>query len=74
MSELERIHRRLTRIGRGRPELAACDLRNIVPGNPFIDSIFDLYDTGTLMSPTNQPTNQASKEVVRSWMDGWLSA
>lgn len=68
-SELERIQRRLTRIGRGRPELAACDLRNMVPNNPFVDSIFELYDTGMVSSsstlqPTNQPTTNICVQIT----------
>ncbi len=46
LKELERLQRRVQRLGRGRSELARSDLKSIpeLSQNPFIESIFRIYD------------------------------
>lgn len=46
LKELERLQRRVERLGRGRTELARSDLQSIpeLSQNPFIESIFRIYD------------------------------
>jgi len=49
-AELERLQRRLNRIGRGRAEMARSDLRSIEGDNPFLERIFQITDTGDLIA------------------------
>ena len=46
LKELERLQRRVERLGRGRTELARSDLQSIqeLSQTPFIESIFMIYD------------------------------
>lgn len=46
-AELERMERRLKRLGRGEKELARSDFQMIpeLAGNPFLPRIFEMYDT-----------------------------
>ncbi|KAI8101275.1 hypothetical protein M9435_001383 [Picochlorum sp. BPE23] len=46
LKELERLQRRVERLGRGRSELARSDLKSIpeLSQNPFMESIFRMYD------------------------------
>jgi len=47
-AELQRLERRLRRIGRGRAEIARSDLLSVegLGGNPFLERIFALSDAG----------------------------
>lgn len=45
--EMERLEKRMKRLGRGRAEVARSDLMSVEGGigtNPFIDRLFRLYD------------------------------
>lgn len=47
-SEIDRLERRLRRLGRGRAEVARSDLRSVegLEQNPFLSRIFQMYDNG----------------------------
>ena len=49
-SEIDRLERRLRRLGRGRAEVARSDLRGVegLGQNPFLSRIFQMYDTGKI--------------------------
>ena len=49
-SEVERLERRVRKLGRGRTELARSDLLAVdgLAGNPFTDRIFEMFDSGEL--------------------------
>jgi hypothetical protein len=47
-AEVDRLERRLRRLGRGRAEVARSDLRGVdsIAHNPFMERIFEMYDKG----------------------------
>lgn len=47
-AEVDRLERRLRRLGRGRAEVARSDLRGVdsIAQNPFMERIFEMYDKG----------------------------
>ena len=49
-AQLDRLERRMTRLGRGRSELARSDLIGIpgIQDSIFLDAIFRMYDTGRI--------------------------
>ena len=51
-ADFDRLERRLKKIGRGRAEVARSDLRSVegLARNPFMERIFQIYDTGILPS------------------------
>lgn len=48
-AEIDRLERRLKKLGRGRAEVARSDLRGVsgLAQNPFMERIFQMYDAGT---------------------------
>jgi hypothetical protein len=47
-AEIDRLERRLRRLGFGRLEVARSDLRSVdgLSKNPFMERIFEMYDSG----------------------------
>jgi hypothetical protein len=47
-AEIDRLERRLRRLGFGRAEVARSDLRGVdgLSQNPFMERIFEMYDSG----------------------------
>ena len=47
-AEMDRLERRLRRLGFGRAEVARSDLRAVdgLSQNPFMERIFEMYDSG----------------------------
>ena len=47
-AEIDRLERRLRRLGFGRSEVARSDLRSVdgLSQNPFMERIFEMYDSG----------------------------
>ena len=49
-AEIDRMERRLRRLGRGRAEVARSDLGSEIIQNPFMERLFQIYDKGNTHS------------------------